>query len=101
MRVPAPTLATAPTVEELAAVACPIERARLVTAFARACGTLPGALARLRQADLTTARRTTKVVVLAGKVGVSVGRICQLTSTARPDAVAAASGPTPTEGPPS
>ena len=78
---PAPTLAGAPTVEELTAVTDPIERARRITLVARAAGTLPRALAALRDAAVAEARGTTNTVAtLAAQIGLSPARISQITS---------------------
>lgn len=82
MTTPAPTLATAPTAADLAAVLCPVDRARLLTQVARECGTLPGPLAALRRLALLAARADGhRVVGLAAKVGLSPARISQLTAT--------------------
>lgn len=80
MTSPAPTLATAPTADEVAAVVCPIERAQLLTRVARECGTLPGPLADLRRKTLLELRTTRPVSVIATLLGVSPGRISQLTA---------------------
>jgi hypothetical protein len=79
-------LADAPTTADVAAVICPVDRARLLTRLARQCGTLPTALARLRRAALLEARVDHGVVRLAAKVGLSPARISQITavSTERP-----------------
>lgn len=78
---PAPTLAAAPTAEELSTIACPLTRARIVTALARTCGTLPRPLADIRRASLTEARQTGRLLAsIAAEVGLSPARISQLTA---------------------
>lgn len=65
---------------ELAALTSPVDRAAAVTVVARAKGTLPGNLADLRRAALLEARAAgVKVSDLARRVGLSPGRISQLT----------------------
>lgn len=76
----APSLADAPTTDEVAAVICPVDRARLLTRLARHCGTLPPALSTLRRAALIEARVEHGVVRLAAKVGLSPARISQITA---------------------
>jgi hypothetical protein len=80
MTTPAPTLAAAPTAAELADVANPVDRARRITELARTCGTLPGPLASLRRDSLLQALAGTwRVTALAAAVGLSKGRISQIT----------------------
>jgi hypothetical protein len=76
----APTLADAPSADDVAALRCPVDRARLLTRIARQCGTLPPLLADLRTAALIEARVEHGVVRLAKKVGLSAARISQITS---------------------
>jgi hypothetical protein len=86
---PAPTLATAPTVEQVAAMACPVERARLLTLVSRTCGTLPGPLAEMRMADVDRALADGwKGVALADAIGLSKSRISQLSKANKARAAA-------------
>lgn len=78
MNSPAPTLATAPTADEVAAVADPIERAQWLTRIADEYRTLPAPLAALRRQTLLELRATRPVNVVAALLGVSSGRISQL-----------------------
>lgn len=71
------------TVMELAAVGCPIDRARRVTGIARANGTLPPQLAALRRAALIEASVGHSITELARTVGLTPGRICQLVGARR------------------
>jgi len=80
MTSPAPTLAAAPSADEVAAVECPVERAQLLSQLARTFGTLPSALAVLRRETLLELRATRPVSVVAQLTGVSPGRISQMTA---------------------
>lgn len=78
--VAARTLATAPTPDQVAAIPSPIDRARLITAIANHCGTLSTPLADMRRNDLIAARANGwKLAELADEVGVTIGRVWQLT----------------------
>jgi len=88
-----PTLADAPNAEELAAIECPVDRARRVSAVARQYGTLPGYLAELRRAALIRARQAGHTIsYLACEIGLSKGRISQLTRTDADDSAVLAEG---------
>lgn len=80
MTSPAPTLATAPTADEVAAVECPLERAQWLTRIADEYRTLPAPLAVLRRQALLELRETRPVNVIAALLRVSPGRISQLTT---------------------
>jgi hypothetical protein len=61
-------------------ITCPVERAAAVTRHARRHGTLPTPLAELRRADFVMARAEGRTLEwIADRVGLSAGRICQLT----------------------
>lgn len=75
-----PTLDTAPTTEEVAAVDCPVDRAALISRIARQCGTLPPRLAKLRRAAIGEALAAGHTATsIAKRAELSLGRISQLT----------------------
>lgn len=77
-----PRLTGAPSVAELASVECPVDRARQVSSLARRIGTLPPPLAAVRRQALVEARAAGHaVVLLAARVGLTPGRVSQLTRT--------------------
>lgn len=75
---PRPTLGTAPTVDEVAAVDCPVERFTRITRVAQALRTLPSGLARLRRASLQEALTSHTATEIATRAELSLGRISQL-----------------------
>lgn len=80
-----PSLSSAPSVEDLAAVSCPIERAALITRISRQCGTLSRPLAELRRLALLEARAAGHAVAgIAAQVGLSKARVFQLTARVVP-----------------
>jgi len=83
-----PRLDAAPSAAEIASITDPIERAERISRVAQTFGTLPGALAKLRVEALAEARAAGHAVAaLAAWVGLSPGRISQLTGMkTRPDA---------------
>jgi GntR family transcriptional regulator len=66
----------------ITAIADPIERARIIRAIATERRTLPPALARIYRATLREIRGDgeRKLVWIARKVGISPGRVSQLTN---------------------
>lgn len=78
-----PPLGTAPAVDQLAGVDCPIECAAAITRLVRTYGTLPVHLSNLRKEKLRQARKEGhKVIAIARRVGLSRGRISQLSQPA-------------------
>jgi len=75
----APSLSTEPAAADIAAIPCPFQRAALVTKIARRCGTLPRSLYELRRAALLEVRAHHSLAVIGARVGLSRGRIFQLT----------------------
>lgn len=76
----APSLATAPTAEQLAAIDDPVERAQLISEVARRCGTLPGWMSQLRIQALVEARRAgRRVADIAQVLALNPDRIYGLT----------------------
>lgn len=80
----APTLAAAPSIQELDAME-PIEEARRLSQFARECGTLPPYLAARRAAALARARKPAQpgkppraVTWIAAEVSLSVATVYRL-----------------------
>jgi hypothetical protein len=76
---------TAPTAEQLAAVACPVEGFALITRHGRDLSTLSSALAALRLvflADALAAQHTATAIAAAAEV--TVGRVSQLAKRIRP-----------------
>lgn len=71
---------TTPDAAAIAAVASPIERARLVTEHARRSGNLPPDLSALRRAALVEALEdgSRKVAWVAGQVGLTPSRVSAL-----------------------
>lgn len=78
-----PPLGTAPAADELAAVDSPIECAAAITRLVKTYGTLPKYLSDLRKKKLRQARNEGhKVAAIAHRVGLSRGRISQLSQPA-------------------
>ena len=75
----APTLATAPSADEVAAIPCPFRQVAVITEVARRCGTLPPVLAALRRAALAECRTRASVGKTSHRVGMSRSRIFRLT----------------------
>lgn len=75
----------------LAAVTDPIERARLICLIATERRTLSPSLAKLYRASLREARGDgeRKLSWIARRVGISPGRVSQLTKTTTPEGAAA------------
>lgn len=77
------TFRSAPTVEAIEGMPCPVARAARIGQIARDLGTLPRSLARLRVQALIAARRDGHGVgFLAAELGLSQPRISQLTAHA-------------------
>lgn len=64
--------------DQLRAVACPIERAEELCKLARKIGTLPPALAALRTEAIIEARRTMSGIQIARRLRISTSRVYQL-----------------------
>lgn len=80
-------------VREIEQIVCPFERVRAITAVARAEGTLPGRLARLRTAALHEGlKRTATVAALAHRVGMKRSRVSTLIHSTAPDKQPATTG---------
>lgn len=79
-----PSLTAAPTADEIRAITCPIERAKTITEVARRVGTLSSLLHGFRRQALSEARQRHSAGQIAIRVGMSRGRVFQLTRADRP-----------------
>lgn len=77
-----PPLGTAPAADDLVALP-PLERAAAITRLVETYGTLPSGLSELRKTSLREARDAGhKVIAIARRVGLSRGRVSQLSQPA-------------------
>jgi len=93
-----PDLAAAALVDELSAIACPVDRAAQA---ARVAKWLRPVLTRIRWGAVREARATNSVVKLSADLGVTPGRLYQGLTETKPGPTAVAVDPAPTCAAPS